>query len=280
MSRPDPAAGKEGGRAGLWYGEPEAAWRQRWRVPELRIYRSVGSTNDVARTLAEAGAPAGTVVLADEQTSGRGRRGRRWTGEAGRSLLLSMILRPAGAIPSVLPLRVGLAAARAIEAEAGIAVGIKWPNDLVVAGRKLGGVLCEGTLDGDRPSHVVAGVGVNVLDPEEGWPAELRGVATSIAAQAGRPVPMPALAGRLVAQLSIAAATASEGLGPEEMAELRERDVLRGSDITRDGLAAGRAVGIEPDGRLVVRRGGATYHITTGTIRLVVADERQGSDDA
>ncbi|MBW3554338.1 MAG: biotin--[acetyl-CoA-carboxylase] ligase [Gemmatimonadetes bacterium] len=278
----DPGGGAEDkpGLAVLWHGEDTAAWRDRWRVPELRIYRSVGSTNDVARELAEGGAPAGTVVLADEQTSGRGRRGRRWTGEAGRSLLLSMVLRPASSLTAVVPLRIGLAAARAIEAEAGIPVGLKWPNDLVLAGRKVGGVLCEGAFEGGRPAFLIAGVGINVLQPEADWPPELRGIATSVAARSGRAVAIPALAGRLVAELSIAAAAAGETFGPHELDELRHRDVLRGRDITRDGVPVGRAEGIEPDGRLIVRRQGATDYITTGTIRLADADERQESDDA
>lgn len=277
-------AGRSGdddaGRAALWHGEAETAWRQRWGLPDLRIYRSVGSTNDVARGLAEAGAPARTVVLADEQTSGRGRRGRSWTGDADRSLLLSMILRPTASLTAVLPLRVGLAAARAIEAEAGCVVGIKWPNDLVMDGRKVGGVLCEGALEGARTAYVVAGVGVNVLEPDGGWPAELRGVATSIAAETGRPIAIPALAGRLVAELSIAAAIGGGALGPDELDGLRERDALGGREITRDGIPVGRAAGVAADGRLIIRRDGATDHITSGTIRLAEAGERQGSDDA
>ena len=270
----------DAGRAELWHGEAETAWRDRWGVPDLRIYRSVGSTNDVARELAEAGAPARTVVLADEQTSGRGRRGRGWTGDAHRSLLLSMILRPTASLAAVLPLRVGLAAARAIEAEAGGPVGIKWPNDLVMDGRKLGGVLCEGALEGDRPAYVIAGVGVNVLEPEGGWPAGLRGVATSIAAETGRSVAIPALAGRLVAELSIASDLGGGGLWPDELDGLRDRDVLRGREITRDGVPVGRAAGIGADGRLIARLDGATHHISSGTIRLAGAGERQGSDDA
>lgn len=262
-----------------WHGQPTAVWRERWGLPELRIFHSVASTNDVARALAEAGAPTGTVVIADEQTRGRGRRGRSWRAQPGRSLLLSVVLRP-GPGAAVLPLRVGLAAARAVEALAGITVAIKWPNDLVAGGRKLGGILCEAAVEGGRSAFVAAGIGINVLQSADDWPPDLRGRATSIAAESGRTLGIVDLAARLVAEVSIATAAHGVILGPEELDELARRDALRGREVTVDGRPAGSAAGIEADGALLVRRENEIRRIGSGTIRLADAGEGRESDDA
>jgi BirA family transcriptional regulator, biotin operon repressor / biotin---[acetyl-CoA-carboxylase] ligase len=273
----DPMPGRPAAAPALatWHGRSPAEWRERWRIPELLIFRTVGSTNDEARALAEAGAPAGTVVLAEAQTRGRGRRGRGWYAQPGESLLLSIVLRAdrtgRADLPGVLPLRVGIATARAIEAVTGLGAGIKWPNDLVAGGRKLGGVLCEGTVEGARDAFVVAGIGLNVLQEPDGWPPDLRGAATSIAAEGGTP-DLPALAARVIAEVSMAAAGGGAELQAAELRELARRDVLRGREVTVDGRPAGRAEGIEPRGALVVRREGAAHHIIAGTIRLAGDD--------
>lgn len=253
--------------AAAWHGEPPAVWRERWGVPDLRIFASVGSTNDVARALAEAGAPTGAVVLADEQTRGRGRRGRSWVSAPGHSLLVSFVLRPDGPVTGVLPLRVGMAVGRAIEAETGITPGIKWPNDLVLDGRKVGGVLCESASAGGRTAFVIVGIGLNVLQSDDAFPPELHGLATSLAAAAPGSVSMPGLAGHVVSEVSIAAARASDVLSASELQELRHRDVLRGRAITLDGTPVGRAEGVDESGALLVRHDGALRRVLTGTVR-------------
>lgn len=256
--------------ADLWEGATPATWRARWGVPDLRIFRAVGSTNDVARALAEEGAPEGTVVLADEQLRGRGRRGRGWSAPPGQGLLLSMVLRPREhAAAAVLPLRLGLAIAGAIEDATGVVAGIKWPNDLVAAGRKLGGVLCEAAVEGGLPQFVVAGIGLNVLQQDDDWPPELRGHATSVAVAAGAAVSRPDLAERVVRMVSIAARQGEGPLAPRERDELARRDVLRGEAVTVDGSPAGVAAGVDPDGALVVSRGGATRRVLSGTVRVI-----------
>ena len=124
------------------------------RFADLRWFAEVDSTNRLAADLARAGAPDGVVVGADHQTAGRGRRGRTWDSRPGASLLVSVILRPA---PALVTLAAGVAAAEACEAVAGVRVGLKWPNDLLLDGAKLGGVLCE--LVGDA---AVVGLGMNL----------------------------------------------------------------------------------------------------------------------
>lgn len=266
-----------------WEGATPAEWRERWGVPDLRIFRSVDSTNDVARRLADRGAPGGTVVLTAEQRAGRGRRGREWIGAPGQSLLLSVILRPPEAdAVSVLPLRLGLAVARAIEDTAGLEVGIKWPNDLIAAGRKLGGVLCEGAMEGGRTLFVIAGIGVNVLQRDNDWPAHLHGHATSIATETGRAVSIAGLAGHVVGVVSIAAGPGGLGgkpLQPDELDALARRDLLRGHAITVDGRSAGRAMGVDAAGALIVETDGTTERIITGTVRVDAGREHGRGDE-
>jgi BirA family biotin operon repressor/biotin-[acetyl-CoA-carboxylase] ligase len=141
------------------------------------------STNDDARGLAERGAPGWTVVAAGHQTAGRGRLGRSWADAPGKALTFSVILRPrleADRAPLVT-----LAAAWAMVRAAGLpAMGSKWPNDLVMGERKVGGVLAEAAVEGGALRHVILGMGINVAMAPEDFPAEMRRTATSLA-QAG-----------------------------------------------------------------------------------------------
>jgi BirA family transcriptional regulator, biotin operon repressor / biotin---[acetyl-CoA-carboxylase] ligase len=259
-----------------WAGEPVVAWRERWSLPRLQIHRRLTSTNDHARALAEQGAPHGTVVMAEEQTRGRGRRGREWNAPAGSSLLLSMVLRPrADGAETLLSLRLGLAAARAIERATTLRVGVKWPNDLVVDGRKVAGLLCEGAREAGRPLHMVAGIGLNLSQPDDDWPDELRGLASSLEARAGGPVSRPELTGLLVGEWLAAASRDQARLDSRELDDFRHRDVLLGRTLTVDGKAAGVGQGIDPGGALLVGPHGAPERVINGTIRTL--DPPQGT---
>lgn len=257
-----------------WEGESCAYWRERWKLPGLHLYGRVGSTMDIARNLAEAGAPAGTLVLAEEQTAGRGRTGRRWYSPPGAGLLMSFVLRPragtgAPLAPGTLPLRMGLAVAGAIEETVAIPVLIKWPNDVVgEEGRKLAGIVCEGTLS-ESGGFVVAGIGVNVAQREEDLPAELRGTATSLRLLTGRTVSRAPLATALIRRLSYRMETCARPLEPDAMEQLETRDVLNGQPVTIDGQPAGSADGFALDGALRVRTpDGREHHVRHGTVRI------------
>lgn len=254
-------------------------WRAAWGAPALHVFRSADSTNDVARRLAEDGAPEGTTVIADAQARGRGRRGRAWHADPGASLILSMVVRPGTVgIESVLSIRLGLATARAIEDTAPLAVALKWPNDLLVDGRKVGGILCEGAIEHGRPAFVVAGTGVNVLQPDHAWPHELADQATSLAARAGRPVEVPALAGRVVARWLDVIHEPADALSPDELDAFRGRDALGGRAITVEGDPAGVVRGLAPDGALLVTDSeGRARRVVSGTVRLVQRDTGEPS---
>jgi BirA family biotin operon repressor/biotin-[acetyl-CoA-carboxylase] ligase len=272
--------------ATVWEGQPIAYWQQHWRVPALHVFTVVGSTNDVARALAAQEAAAGTIVLAERQTAGRGQHGRRWLAPAASSLLLSCLLRPhaeSDAVPGTIPLRVGLAAAVAIETATGMHVALKWPNDLVrPAVGKLGGILCEAGTTGDRWS-VVAGIGINVRERE--WPAELRGSATSLDEAAGVATDRARLAGVLIEALRPLFTAPFDLLSAGELAAFREHDALVGNTVIVEEFAGatdarsprqrtGTSAGIAPDGALLLRTDSGIERITTGTVRSAEDGQR------
>jgi BirA family biotin operon repressor/biotin-[acetyl-CoA-carboxylase] ligase len=152
----------------------------------IHHYFSVGSTNDVALELGHSGESNGTVVLAEQQTAGRGRVGRSWHSEKSNGIYMSVLLRP-GITPVEAPLITlvaGLAARDAVAEQAGISPDLRWPNDLLINGKKCGGILTEMHAEPDRVRFVVVGVGINVN--HESMPAELRGTATSLRIETGR----------------------------------------------------------------------------------------------
>jgi BirA family transcriptional regulator, biotin operon repressor / biotin---[acetyl-CoA-carboxylase] ligase len=155
----------------------------------IHFVEVTGSTNTDLLDLADAGAPAWTVLAANHQERGRGRLGRTWVSNPGSSLLVSVLLRPE--LPAAEATLVTLGAGACMALASSVAIGVdvlcKWPNDLMAAGRKLGGILVEAKLEGTRLSHVVIGAGVNLEQAEGDFPPELRGLATSAAMQGGRP---------------------------------------------------------------------------------------------
>ena len=231
-------------------------------APATLRYESVASTMDLIHELGERGAPAGTVVVAAEQTGGRGSRGRPWHSPRG-GVWLTLLSRPSRAGTELLSLRAGLALARALEVACpGLRVGLKWPNDLMWEARKVGGVLLEVRWSGDDPAWAAVGVGINVTNP---LPPDLATTAVALAEHQAAPTPEALLDLLLPGLRGLDGETPR--LAPEELAELRRRDWLRGRELT--GPEAGVVEGIAPDGALLVRRqDGARAELRAGTIRL------------
>jgi BirA family biotin operon repressor/biotin-[acetyl-CoA-carboxylase] ligase len=236
------------------------------RFADVRRYREVGSTNGVAADLVRGGAAEGVVVVADHQTAGRGRWGRAWTARPGSSLLVSVVLRPGpedGPL-TLIPLACGLAAADACLDAAGFAPGLKWPNDLVVGGAKLGGILTELVPDADGgPPAVVAGLGLNLT-----WPVEDADPNPAIVAA-------DAVAGRTVGRERVLEAflvRLQQHYRSETplLADYRRRCVTIGEDVRvelpGDAVVEGQAVDIAPDGRLAVLE-------HRGELRLIAAGD-------
>jgi BirA family transcriptional regulator, biotin operon repressor / biotin---[acetyl-CoA-carboxylase] ligase len=237
----------------------------------LHLHQELGSTNDEAHRVAEEGAPHGTLVLAESQPQGRGRRGRSWVTAPGKGLALSLVLRPS-LPPSRAPELQLVAAVAVCEAarELGAAhAKLKWPNDLECNGRKLAGLLAELRAQGDRLQHVVLGIGLNVNLDERDLPPELRELATSLRLERGDEVPRPwalvKLLERLEHWLSV---HESDGFGAVR-ARWRELSSTLGRRVRVEGAAPleGEAVDLADDGALVVRdRGGREHRINAGDV--------------
>jgi BirA family biotin operon repressor/biotin-[acetyl-CoA-carboxylase] ligase len=217
---------------------------------EIEYHQALASTQDRARELAAAGA-APSVVVADLQTAGQGTRGRSWQAPAGTSLLASWLFRPAPAEPGLFALLAGVAVARALERLGMPLASLKWPNDVEAGHKKVAGALAHATTDGEGGS-LVLGIGVNVHQTQDDFPAELRASATSLA-----------LVGQVVDRLSLFVALTSEldrvaapGDRSAALAEWRKRSTVLGREVevTREGRPVLRGVArdIADDGALLV----------------------------
>ena len=175
----------------------------------LHILDEAPSTNSVAMALAQDDAPDGTVVVADTQTSGRGRLGRPWYSPPGKNLYCSIILRRRPSPDQIsrwlswIPLLSAVAVARAIQVVSGLRPSLKWPNDVLIEQRKTGGLLCESNGTGTANGFVIVGIGLNVNMWRDAFPDNLRDLATSLAAEAGRPFDRAVLLAALLSELEL-----------------------------------------------------------------------------
>ena len=260
--------------ARYWEGETLEALRERWDRPDVYVYARIDSTNVRARELAEEDAPAGTIVLADEQVTGRGQRSRRWFSAKGAGLYLSLVLRPERlSNPTLVSLLAGLGMARAVDRLLGNgSAALKWPNDLILEDRKVGGALTEAVWAGDRPAHVILGLGINVHQEREDFPPVLRDVAISLDMVAGEEVSRLELADLVLEEVEERCARIPASLEPEQLRQLDDHDWLRDR---RCAVVAsedadpqeGVAVGIAPDGALLFRPdSGALQRVKSGQV--------------
>jgi BirA family transcriptional regulator, biotin operon repressor / biotin---[acetyl-CoA-carboxylase] ligase len=266
-----------------WDGHDAAALARRWQVPAVHPFLEVGSTNDIALALAKDGAPHGTVVLAEAQTSGRGRSGRPWDSPAGSGIWLSIVLRPGGGSATAAPLQVGRIVAGAITRQHPAArPRLKWPNDVLIGGRKVAGILCESTGGSGGVEVLVAGVGINT-DHRAGAALApgLQDTATFISLATGGPVNREALAATIAGEVVALHADRLASLGEEELAELQALDALRGSwvRVSLDGAPAeATALGIDRGGALRVRDAdGRERRVVAGSVRLMEAARAVGA---
>lgn len=223
----------------------------------FRYHDEIESTNSEAKALALKGAPEGTVVVAEAQTAGRGRLGRRWTSPAGKGLLFSVVLRPALSMNEahLLTLVAAAAAADAIEKHVSTRVRIKWPNDLIVDDRKVGGILMEVSGEQDEVDWVVVGIGLNVNTEFSELPVALRRTATSLKMAGGEAVDRSDVLATLLLCLEAHYMAAVRGGFERALSAFRERDYLVSRTIsveTRQGPVVGRAAGIDDRGALLV----------------------------
>lgn len=251
----------------------------------LQYFESVGSTNDVAARLAGAGAPHGATVVAAGQERGRGRMGRAWYSPPGSGLYVSVVLRPSNlaglhgrsparmmdvGLASSVTLTAGVAVADAVRRVSGLAVDIKWPNDLVVGRRKLCGILAEAAAGAGELESIVLGFGINLRGTS--YPPDLAGRATSIEEELGRAVDSDSLLAEALASLADGLSEMAgdgfdrllarwRGLSPSSSGAPVE--VLAGEDRWQPAQTAG----VDRDGALLVRHAGGLHRVIAGEVR-------------
>ena len=231
----------------------------------ILYYPRVSSTMDAARRMADAGITEGTVILADEQTAGRGRLGRQWLSSPGSSLLLSIILRPSLAKLPQLNMVGGLAALLSIERATGLKPAIKWPNDVLIKGKKVSGILMENVFEGGQLKSAIVGVGMNIRLDVSSY-AEISTTATSLMAEWGREMsrweillPLLEEFGRLYDELKSDGAVYEKWLSRVETLGKTVR--IRSGDLVEEGYAES----INADGSLTLKRyDGSLATIVTG----------------
>jgi BirA family biotin operon repressor/biotin-[acetyl-CoA-carboxylase] ligase len=239
-----------------------------WRG-ELVVLSTTGSTSDDAKRIARAGAAHGSIVIAGEQTQGRGRNGSVWYSPAADNVYLSIVLRPAwpSAGASSFALVVGLVVASVVDGRLSTRApaAVKWPNDVLIAGKKIAGVLVEAQLRGAEIASIVVGIGINVGTLH--FPEPIAAAATSFAREGARDVDRAALVAALVSGV-LAGATAFEadGLAPF-LAQLSARDALRGRRVRVDQIA-GIAAGLDASGCLLIETGGGVHSVTSGHVEI------------
>lgn len=241
------------------------------------FFDTIGSTNDVAAALAGNACSEGAAVIAGAQTAGRGRRGRVWFSPPGAGLYMSVVLAPASAVSeperatALLTIAAGVALSEALEAATGLRTSIKWPNDLLVDGRKLAGILAEGVVESATSSvrSVVLGFGINVSPAS--YPPELRDRVTSIEAELGRAVDAGVVCAESLACLSRRYEDLLAGRFDAILDAWRTRAFGRhGARVEWDtpaGVRSGTTEGIDHMGALLVRTSESLERIVAGEVR-------------
>lgn len=237
----------------------------------LEVHEQIDSTNIRATELARQGAAEGTLVLAEQQTQGKGRLGRQWLAPAGSSLLMSLLLRPALALPQIhrVTMICSLAIVEAMARVAGLQASIKWPNDVTIGGKKVAGILTEASAHGKTLTYVVVGMGINVNLDVRTLP-DLLTPATSLATEAGRPISRLDLLLAILEGIEARYLHLQAGWSPRD--EWREHLATLGQPVragTREEVVEGWAEDVDQDGALLVRTDdGVLLRVVAGDVTL------------
>lgn len=236
---------------------------------------TVDSTNTYAMELAERGAANGTVVIAENQTKGKGRIGRTWVSPPGGNIYMSVILRPRIKLENatLLTIMSGIACCLAIRDVAGLATEVKWPNDIVISGKKLGGILTEVKSMAGKISFAIIGIGINVNVPLEGFPPDIRGIATSIRNETAKKHSEDDLIAGILRELDLWIAILEEKGGEPVLDEWRRLTTMLGRTVSvtlgRETFA-GTAEDLDEQGRLILRLpSGISRRINAGDLTIL-----------
>ena len=234
---------------------------------DVRWLATTTSTMDVASKLAGDGARHGVVVVADEQTAGRGRRGTTWQSPPGAGLYLSFVARHAGAALSLITLAAGVGVREGIAASTGLSADVKWPNDLIVGSRKLAGILSEGIAIGTPAQAVIIGIGIN-MQPAA-YPPEVSARATSIEGELGRAVDRELVLSCVLASLWDRLAVLEHAPGDILQAWRAASPNANGTRVEWDGKH-GVTAGIDDSGALLVKTADRIERIIAGELRWML----------
>jgi BirA family biotin operon repressor/biotin-[acetyl-CoA-carboxylase] ligase len=225
---------------------------------DIRVFQETTSTNDVVEKLERDGVKEGVVVFAESQSRGRGRLGRSWTSPSGKGLWFSVLLRPdlRPQVATQLTVACAIALVRAIRALTGLELEIKWPNDILIAGKKLAGILTELNAELDRVKHLIVGIGVDVNLSAADLPADLRKIATSLKIETGKPISRPELATLILRELDADYQRITTGQFAAVATEWEAACSTIGRDVRimiGDRRICGRAEALDEDGALLLR---------------------------
>ncbi|HNX28115.1 MAG TPA: biotin--[acetyl-CoA-carboxylase] ligase [Syntrophomonadaceae bacterium] len=238
-------------------------------------YRQTDSTNKRARALANDGYPEGTVIVAEEQTDGRGRRGRSWYSPSNQGIYMSIILRPAFPLRQIsrLSLLAGVASAEALKDELGLQPSIKWPNDILINGRKITGILSEAVTDMDSIEYIVLGIGININNLPQEFPEDFRTPPTSVLAENGQPGSRVKLLRKLLLSLERQYNFLEDDNFTPILEKARRLSMTLGQKVYFDEgseVISGEAIDLDDKGYLLVRDYKGTIHtVMSGEISLL-----------
>ncbi len=260
-----------------WIAELRQNRAQKRFGQEVLFFSSIDSTNRQAKEEAKRGAPEGMVIIADGQSEGKGRKGRTWESPPGVNLYSSVILRPSlplAAVPRI-TLLTGLGVARALRHVSGLCAFIKWPNDVLIGGKKIAGILAEMEAPREGGTFVILGIGVNVNWKADEFPEGLAEIASSLRPEAGREFAREEVAGAIFDHLEeVYEDFRTEGFslrlreGWNRLSWVNEKWVRAD---TMDQVLEGRVLGLDTDGALLLLdRGGKTHRLIVGDISLRV----------
>lgn len=250
----------------------ESVLKTKWIGKRIENYEEIASTNTEAKKLAEEGAVHGTVVTAEVQTAGRGRRGRHWISPKGQGIWCSLILKPAiePGDGSMITLVAAIAVTKAIEQLTHVSPGIKWPNDIVMSGRKVCGILTEMSLAGEQVNYIIVGMGINVKKQE--FPQELKQTATSLENELGEPISTEALFHKVLENFEYYYELFIQTMDLSFLQEEYHKYLVNKDNQIRvldpKGAYEGVAIGINRRGELLVEKDKTLIKVNSGEVSV------------
>lgn len=239
-------------------------------TPVIHRAESCPSTNDLVRQMADEGAAEGTVVVAAEQTAGRGTKGRGWHSPRNKGLYLSVLFRPGSPKISLLPIVAGLAVREAVAKACGLEAELRWPNDLVWRGKKLAGILCESGFSGNRLDFAVLGIGLNVNQKEHDFPPDIRPRAVSVRMAVEKTVDPEALLQKLLESLPNWYDMLCRGEWKSILHSFETHSAFRKGEkvqvLMNAELFSGAFQGLDRDGGLMIKDESGCRHISSAEI--------------